>query len=62
VSKLTNVRDKEELNKQCLAELQLDVLKTLLKIMNDPNVFTKDRLKAAELLTKLSPTIFKESE
>lgn len=52
----------KELNQQCLAELQLAVLKTLLKIMNDPNVFTKDRLKAAELLSKISPTIFKENE
>jgi hypothetical protein len=64
MSKLTNVRDEKELNKRCLAELQLAVIKTLLNIMHDKSGMstTTERLKAAELLTKVSPTIFKESE
>ncbi len=63
MSKLTNVRDEKELNKRCLAELQLAVIKTLLNIMHDKSGMstTTERLKAAELLTKVSPTIFKES-
>ena len=36
-------------------EIQKTVVKTLLSIMNDNSYIAKDRLKAAELLTKISP-------
>jgi hypothetical protein len=52
----------DEILKQCKVDLQMAVIKTLLNIMHDDANAARDRLKAAEMLSKISPTIFNESQ
>jgi hypothetical protein len=54
--------EQEAILKKCRVDLQMHVINTLLSIMRDNSYIAKDRIKAAELLSKISSTIFNDNK